>query len=360
MKNITYLIGAGASFHSLPLIKTMNLRMRAYSTFLKVQKEKNSIKHNFIDTFIKDFDYLIEIESERTSIDAYAKELYLRGETHSNLELVRLKTLLSSFFIFEQLAKPNDLIFLSDELDLSILPHSRYALKDEIQKDIKRTVDKRYPTFWGTYLDIPTGRLPDNIKIISWNYDMQFESSYSSIKDYSLELTQQNLQVYPSPLITIDLAKSCILKLNGTAGLYNDGTSKKLFNHFDFREHTLMTNLDYLIEPYAQNYHRVFSRPLFSFAWETDSIPVQTREWAKKIIEETEILVIIGYSFPDFNRTVDRKIFSSIPKLSKVYYQIPKEEQSELIDGLDSINPELQKITKPINNLSTFYIPNEH
>lgn len=360
MKNITYLIGAGASYHSLPLIKTMNSRMRAFSTFLKIQKDRNSIKHHFTEKFIEDLDKLIEIESERTSIDAYARELFLKGEVHSNIELVRLKCILSSYLIFEQLTKPNDLIFYSEELDYSIIPHSRIALKEEIQRTLRRTVDKRYSTFWGTYLDPASGRLPENIKIISWNYDMQFETSYSNIKNHSLELAQQNLQVYPSSQTTIDLTKSCILKLNGTAGLYNDGTKKRLFNHFDFREHTLMTNLDFLIEPYAQNYRRVHSQPLFCFAWESESVPVQTREWAKKIIEGTDVLVVIGYSFPDFNRTVDRSIFSSIPKLEKIYYQIPKDDQEEMIDRLDSINPNLRSLTKRVSNLDIFHVPIEH
>lgn len=360
MKNITYLIGAGASYHSLPLVKTMNARMCAFSTFLKIQKEKNFLKHPFSQLFIEDLDKLIAIESESTSIDAYARELYLKGEVHSNIEFVRLKYILSSYLIFEQLSKPDDLIFYSNERDHDSIPYSRLALKQEWQILLKRTIDERYRTFWGTYLDQKTGKLPDNIKIISWNYDMQFETSYSNLKSHSLELTQQNLQVYPSPLPTIDLTKSCILKLNGTAGLYNDEKKRSLFNLFDFRDHTLMTNLDFLIEPYGKNYRRVFSEPLFCFAWETDSIPKQTRELAKKVIEDTEILVVIGYSFPDFNRTVDRSIFSSVPKLSKIYYQIPKDEQEELIDRLDSINPALRILTKSINNLGNFHIPNEY
>ena len=360
MEKITYFIGAGASYHSLPLIRTMNDRMKAFKTFLEMQLKVGKLKHKFSDQFIKDLNELIGIETKRTSIDAYAKELSINGEGDAQIKLLRLKALLSSYIIFEQLIKPEDMAFYSDDYDHTILPSTRLQLEDELQVMIKTNIDKRYITFWGDYLTEKNVTLPDNIKILSWNYDMQFESSYSHVKNYSLELSQQNLQVFPSPQKKVDITKSCILKLNGTAGLIDDNTSMRYYNLFDLREHKLMDNLEYLIELLEKNYHRSFNKPLFSFAWENEPIVNETRQFAKVIMEETTILVIIGYSFPTFNRTVDRKIFDNISKLKKIYYQAPREEMDELLDKLDGINPNLRAITKPIYNLSTFHIPNEH
>ncbi len=61
---------------------------------------------------------------------------------------------------------------------------------------------------------------------------------------------------------------------------------------------------------------------MLSFAWEdyefnapkiTDKAIVATKD--------TEILVIIGYSFPFFNREIDRKIIGEMKSLRKVYFQ---------------------------------------
>jgi hypothetical protein len=44
----------------------------------------------------------------------------------------------------------------------------------------------------------------------------------------------------------------------------------------------------------------------------------------KKSIDSTEILVVIGYSFPFFNREIDRLLLKeSMPNLKKVYFQAP-------------------------------------
>ncbi len=61
---------------------------------------------------------------------------------------------------------------------------------------------------------------------------------------------------------------------------------------------------------------------LLTFAWEKD--PVKEGhlnhgiEIAKKFAEQTEVLVIIGYSFPFFNREIDNQIFEAIKKGGKL------------------------------------------
>lgn len=111
--------------------------------------------------------------------------------------------MLSSYFLFEQLIKPKDLVLYSQELDFDSIPHMNVPYKKNIQQAIKTSIDKRYHTFWTEYLTQDRPR--DNLKVISWNYDMQFEASYSHIKNYGLELTQQNLQVFPSTISNIDI-----------------------------------------------------------------------------------------------------------------------------------------------------------
>ena len=44
------------------------------------------------------------------------------------------------------------------------------------------------------------------------------------------------------------------------------------------------------------------------------------------MIKETEILVIIGYSLADFNRDIDRDIFSNDSAIKNVYLQVNNDE----------------------------------
>jgi len=48
-------------------------------------------------------------------------------------------------------------------------------------------------------------------------------------------------------------------------------------------------------------------------------------EKVASLVSDTEILVVIGYSFPNFNREVDQLLFDAMKKrLRKVYIQVPE------------------------------------
>lgn len=352
MQNITYLIGAGASYYSLPLIKTMNQRMCFFHSYLIGQRDSERITHKYLNEFIEILEELIEIESDRTSIDAYARELSLSNDSSSKLKLLHLKIVLSGFLIFEQLSKPKNLEYKP------MYPTSYY--NSDIMKMISTTVDRRYITFWGELLNQDKDSLPQNINIISWNYDMQFEASYSKIKRYSLELTQQNLQVFPSTVKEITLNNSSILKLNGTAGLYFANGSNCNFNLFDFNKHTLEDSLVHLFDSLEYNHRRENLKPIFYFAWENEDSVIKTRRYAKEIISQSNVMVIIGYSFPNFNRLIDRELFSDISQLSKIYFQAPKNEYPDLLDKLDGVNQKLKSLTIGKHDLENFFIPTEY
>ena len=69
---------------------------------------------------------------------------------------------------------------------------------------------------------------------------------------------------------------------------------------------------------------------LISYAWEKewgsdrDYPYVNERlNYAKAAARAAEILVVIGYSFPFFNREIDKIIFSEMPTIKKIYFQDP-------------------------------------
>ncbi|MFX5587009.1 hypothetical protein ABTE16_19900, partial [Acinetobacter baumannii] len=79
-------------------------------------------------------------------------------------------------------------------------------------------------------------------------------------------------------------------------------------------------------------------------------------EILKSLTEGTDILVIIGYSFPFFNRKIDRQLFESIGPNAKIYYQDPNAlENSKLIRTLFGMPNEIT----PITYLDQYYVPFE-
>ena len=81
-------------------------------------------------------------------------------------------------------------------------------------------------------------------------------------------------------------------------------------------------------------------------------------EVAKTIIEETNVLVVIGYSFPFFNRDIDNEIFKTLTGKGKlmIYFQDP------LLDGnylKEQFNLRSDVTIKHIPKIDQFYIPYE-
>ena len=87
---------------------------------------------------------MIQGIKDHATIDTYARKLYL---TKRYRDLERLKSLLCAFFLWEQL---------------------------------EHRPDGRYDTFLANVLDNQTLNIPEEISIISWNYDSQIELAFSS------------------------------------------------------------------------------------------------------------------------------------------------------------------------------------
>ena len=78
------------------------------------------------------------------------------------------------------------------------------------------------------------------------------------------------------------------------------------------------------------------------------------------MVEGTEYLVIIGYSFPFFNRHIDKQLLTTIsPTLKKIYYQEPNTDISEddLINKFD-LQVSKEQI-KMVRNQNQYHIPHE-
>lgn len=69
-------------------------------------------------------------------------------------------------------------------------------------------------------------------------------------------------------------------------------------------------------------------------------------------------MVVIGYSFPYFNREIDRNIFKVMPYLKKVYIQ--DKNPNAVMQSIEAAIPAGLKIQIiPIHDCTQFYLPAE-
>jgi len=351
MNYITYYLGAGASVHALPLYNDFQLRLEIFRDFIyhyqlekdKEFKKKAAVYLNSLDTLIKKLN-----ATETTTLDVLASELYEQRFISADFSFNKLKYLISDFFVFEQLEKSFP-VYKKQVFDSeSIEGYKTYSIAN--RDKVNTSIDNRYRAFINS--EIKNGKFPSHINIISWNYDLQVELAYSRmIQGVSLYLSQRELQIFPSPEIfsEVDNTKSRIIKLNGTAGVfYTDNERKKLENFIDGRTSFDYSYIDFMIEIFSNNYHRIFGGyPFFTFSFEKDGRN-KTNEaiaHAEEILKNTDILIILGYSFHPANREIDTKVFERSTKLKKVYIQTPTDTDFRKIKfNFSKIKPSFENI----------------
>lgn len=316
--NFVYLTGAGASANALPITATFHQRLldfyHAYKTsredleFQKGAHATEQLRHE--PKLLKCVEWLIDQTERHASIDTYAKKLIVRGDRQKLLEL---KATLSVFFVIEQSRRLVDL---------------RY---DSFIASIVKYVPQRPATF------------PKNLKILTWNYDMQLEKAfYEYCPNEDLVIGQ------------IALADN-IVRINGVAGTIQSGHIGANYTSVlrPFTINTIIDTLD-MFGKYIESPSEY--QPDINFAWEQPDFYIE--RIVKPIASIANILVIIGYSFPFFNREIDRLILALMKNLSKIYVQLPQQSHHDIGERLNALSKNLPEITY-IGDLDRFYIPYE-
>lgn len=303
---VTYLIGAGASALALPTVKKTESTngisddLKECANALKADKTISEGYWSFIDQMSRNLHWLAENSDKFGTPDTFAKFLYLKDKE----ELKRLKNTLGFYFSFKQL--------------------------------FEKKFDTRALSFITTLLQ-DGNRFPQNVKILNWNYDFQIQLGTMEFRKEEYRYdgnvakhTPPLIRYYPSYGNEIEvnnykfnLYNYSMVHLNGIAGFYYDQDNKKHLSHF-MRNEVRDIN-DFIAYFYQSSSENV---DLLTFAWEdvTESVYYLRSRLpiAKKMIEETDVLVIIGYSFPFFNRNIDKEIFETLKasrRLKKIYYQ---------------------------------------
>lgn len=319
--NVVYLLGAGASYHAIPVLRGSDQSMSLNNSidamfrhfrdrtgpFTDYQREN----YSFIDNWLRmEGDKLIAQFFKFTTPDTLARKFFLNDGINS-VELFNLKYALCIYFLLWQEAINSNKRITLGQILPSIYSH--------------QPLDPRYFGFLTTLLNRTEKKikLESNVKILSWNYDSQIEEVLAEID------LKESMQLYLKPAIlekfqihafdtASDLANANIIKLNGT-----------YYDSYNSNEKNNTSLLDNLYEPswFEQALRRLDIQmkqgmgnpPTLKFAWE-NTIPKFTSKLIsysngfnslKEIMIEAQKLVVIGYTFPHYNREMDRFILQA-------------------------------------------------
>ncbi|HNP32935.1 MAG TPA: hypothetical protein PKN96_06555 [Flavobacterium sp.] len=363
MAKIRYLLGAGASYYACPILERQAEMMvevaRQEIQRLYILKERDGVwkNYDFIDKkYLSLSDkneykilwwigYFGEKAKEYNTIDTYARKLYLNDE---KLEYKYLKMSVSIFFD---------------------LWENFYSKDFKLHEDLNYSkIDNRYKSLFSILLNNLKGeiKLNHDFKFISWNYDLQLEECFKMFlgKDSVNHYDNVN-RLFKFKQNQNDNVTNDVFHLNGHRGFFKDKSKTN-------DEHEQLLNDSILRDDYWKNLTsvthlsasqgKVDFNDYIKYAWEHDFNDIFFQKIANTM-RTTEILVIIGYSFPAFNREIDQFLFSKLNHsiLKKIIYQDPNATKS-MIENLFERPLDIRNKIEIINGpreLKQFYLPNE-
>ncbi|HSY60332.1 MAG TPA: hypothetical protein VK796_00595 [Cytophaga sp.] len=287
--NFTYYLGAGASAQALPTVLKLPESFRALANEIRINDKIDSTYLDAKKFYADRLEWLATNSEKYGTIDTFAKFLYLRNST----DFEHLKKTINFFFALRQgldgYRDPRALIFLTTVMK----------------------IDQFFPP---------------NINIISWNYDFQIElaaeefrkESFATLRTGGFRHSPPVILYYPN--VGAGTSREFqLIHLNGIAGLFRDEVTNVRKSHL---HNTPFKDInDFFEKTEARAQH---SRVL-SFAFEAEEAE-QRLTYAKQLVQNTDILVVIGYSFPYFNRDIDKAIFEMLKenkRLKIIYFQNP-------------------------------------
>jgi hypothetical protein len=334
MATVAYLLGAGASAQCIPVVNGME------EDILKLTEEIGS-RFSVSEEDIMGYRRILHSDVLE-KVQNVLKDLSLVCKKHYSIDTYAKKLFITDAVKFKQL-----------KLDLSLY----FTLRQMVTGP-----DKRYDNFFSSILTAQK-KLPKKIKIVSWNYDFQIEKSYlefdigSDIKQARELLGMNSPKDWASQNVYAN--KFNIIKMNGSAIIKTDDHHGYLFEGL-LKENT--TDIEQIVQRY---FSIIESKKEYEcelkFAWENEHYETLFAA-AKADLASIEVLVVIGYSFPFFNRDVDKKLFDCMPILDKIYIQdiIPeniKETMIEFVELDRNFPNEIDIILK--RNIDQFVFPKE-
>ena len=285
-KSITYILGAGASFQSIPIVSTFPGRFKQFmdtlTDFSSQNTIENSYRNNLQDAVEVSKELLKEFQDHQ-SFDTFFKKLY-----HvEDLKKIKIfKKILNLYFIWEH-TNPG---YNVSDLDSNIFTK-------------QANIDKRYDALIAGLLRPIKGdkKLFCKTNFITWNYDLNL---LSSIKNYffpELPFSEMINMIGKNETVWKINDQLSILNMNGFfySSEFNDLKKLPQSNSPFLFDKKLTSN-------YLEDTFDDLDAESIRFAWELENIEEVTNA-AKKMITHSKNIVVIGYTFPLYNRLVDFK-----------------------------------------------------
>jgi len=260
------------------------------------------------------------------SVDTYARWL------NNDWKLSEVKATLSTFFAIEQ---------------------------------FRKGYDPRYESFVSTLLDHGEKKLNSDAVILTWNYDQHLaQVLMKSTGSVSLKnVMRQHSITTLYRLQDQQITDYQVLHLNGIAGMYGRGQDYPILDSYEPDNLTLQNLHSWLghFETLSMEPHNLKGSPINLLCYSWEALPVSHIFWegVTKSLNDVEKLVVIGYSFPDLNRAIDRRLLLSMSKLKEVVVQTRADAMDGIMTKLQMILPELKDRLVPYPLVHEFYVPNE-
>jgi hypothetical protein len=362
MAELTYILGAGASYQSMPIVKTFPSRFDEFIESMRYSPNLKKINKDRFDRLISDIYYFGNEIKSHQSFDTYFKKLF---HTADKNVILKAKKILNLYFLWEHLQTSEESAAKMDE-----------SCRDQKKENhfIKESlIDKRYDALIAGLLQ-PYREIKffGNVNFISWNYDLNLLCSVNSFT---------HPEVKPNKLINkFSSEDNDNTNLDTSSNIWNFNNGLKIINMNGHFFSSTLDDFDYSsvnAEGILKN--KVFHTADFSiethipyleaekvnFAWEKDIDPDKNPVLleAKKVIEKSDTIVVIGYTFPLYNRLVDLKyfnnktlsrkaIYTQDPNAIELEYQIKNNFLLEIHGGRVS-GIEIS----PITNCDSFFVP---
>lgn len=303
---VVYMLGAGASANALPMVGQIPARLEAHAQYLASPQTQLALTGGFrtppaisfrqiLEQYWVDIRQLKDLANVHESIDTYAKKLYLKGASHGH-ELFKLKVALSMFLAYEQAKRADS--------------------------------ERRYDGFFASILSNSSGqlRIPDEILILNWNYDQMLGYAF---KEYTQNSQFQDrhtqLGVVPLHAVSPSVPYS-VVHLNGLFAYQEEGKEfQPIVSTDTAQDHEIIADmLRYYYRAHMKEDDPIYRNQeahLMQFAWESNTGRESAFDLVLERLHDVTALVVIGYSFPFFNREFDRKILKWLTALERIYIQ---------------------------------------
>lgn len=344
---VVYLLGAGASAQTLPMVAQIPQALQAHYDWLwsyakTAGKPKEMItgrpeteRHKMLGEYLNIISELKAESANHESIDTYAKKLFLKSKTYSALrpKLQELKIGLALFMAYHQ-AKCKGADKRYDGFLASLLTHTQHGVLT----------------------------LPPDVLVMNWNYDQQLAMAMTEYQhEGSVTGAIEQLGILPLEMLSTNFRHPCrSIHLNGMFAYHSE--IDDIYPLVNWNSNNDDDLLDAVLLFYARYKYSGSIGPgrlLMRFAWEQSEKMTAAFKLLGSVLGNCEALVVIGYSFPFFNREVDREIIKHMPGLKHIYVQAPQKHAEEIARTVKTMNLPDGCEVETYGNTDKFFLPPE-